>query len=288
MICEYCGKEHDGTFGSGRFCSKYCSIAFSNTNRKVSEETKRKISNSLAKHKKIRYCKFCGKILNNKKSKSKFCCNEHKIINRILQTLIKYFGFNIELLGTSEALSEYNRIKQMLYDLYWVKHKSSSEIARMFNYPNIGNITGKLFKYLGICSKSCKESAKENFKYKRSCIPTTKRNNYKSGWHKTWDGKNVFLRSSYEFNYANYLDSNKIFYDVESLRIEYYDTQLCCTRISIPDFYLQSTNTIVEIKSNYTLNLNLQNMKDKIKSYKEHGYNFILIVDGIISDINNL
>lgn len=54
--------------------------------------------------------------------------------------LIKYFGFNTELLGTSEALSEYNRIKQMLYDLYWIKHKSSSEIAKMFNYPNIGNI----------------------------------------------------------------------------------------------------------------------------------------------------
>lgn len=29
-------------------------------------------------------------------------------------------------------------------------------------------------------------------------------------------------------------------------------------------------------------------MKDKIKSYKENGYNFVLIVDGIISDINNL
>lgn len=67
MICEYCGKEHDGAFGSGRFCSKHCSIAFSNTKRKVSEETKRKISNSLAKYKKARYCKFCGKILNSKK-----------------------------------------------------------------------------------------------------------------------------------------------------------------------------------------------------------------------------
>lgn len=161
-------------------------------------------------------------------------------------------------------------------------------MGAQFLQAQICYITGKLFKYLGICSKSCKESAKENFKYKRSSVPTIKRNNYKSGWHKTWDGKNVFLRSSYEFNYANYLDSNKILYDVESLRIEYYDTQLCCTRISIPDFYLQSTNTIVEIKSNYTLNLNLQNMKDKIKSYKEHGYNFVLIVDGIVSDINNL
>lgn len=25
MICEQCGKEHDGTFGSGRFCCRSCS-----------------------------------------------------------------------------------------------------------------------------------------------------------------------------------------------------------------------------------------------------------------------
>ena len=24
MICEYCGKETDGTYGSGRFCSHLC------------------------------------------------------------------------------------------------------------------------------------------------------------------------------------------------------------------------------------------------------------------------
>lgn len=25
MKCEQCGKEHDGTFGSGRFCCRSCS-----------------------------------------------------------------------------------------------------------------------------------------------------------------------------------------------------------------------------------------------------------------------
>jgi endogenous inhibitor of DNA gyrase (YacG/DUF329 family) len=41
-ICEKCLKEHDGTFASGRFCSRSCA------NTKIhSEETKRKISNSV-------------------------------------------------------------------------------------------------------------------------------------------------------------------------------------------------------------------------------------------------
>ena len=28
MTCENCGKEHDGSYGSGRFCSKSCKCAF--------------------------------------------------------------------------------------------------------------------------------------------------------------------------------------------------------------------------------------------------------------------
>lgn len=28
FVCEYCGKEHDGTYGSGRFCSTKCRGAF--------------------------------------------------------------------------------------------------------------------------------------------------------------------------------------------------------------------------------------------------------------------
>lgn len=31
MICEYCGQEHDGSYGSGRFCSSKCARFFSNS-----------------------------------------------------------------------------------------------------------------------------------------------------------------------------------------------------------------------------------------------------------------
>lgn len=29
-LCEYCGKEHDGSYGSGRFCCAKCARKFSN------------------------------------------------------------------------------------------------------------------------------------------------------------------------------------------------------------------------------------------------------------------
>ena len=49
MKCEYCNKEHDGTFGSGRFCSRACA-----NSRIPSTKTKNKISGTLKKTWKIR------------------------------------------------------------------------------------------------------------------------------------------------------------------------------------------------------------------------------------------
>ena len=34
MICEYCGKEHDGLYGSGRFCSYECKMAFAGSSKR--------------------------------------------------------------------------------------------------------------------------------------------------------------------------------------------------------------------------------------------------------------
>ena len=58
MKCENCGREHDGTFGSGRFCSRSCA-----NSRKHSKETKAKISKALKLDKEKKFCKQCGKEL---------------------------------------------------------------------------------------------------------------------------------------------------------------------------------------------------------------------------------
>lgn len=44
MICERCGKEHDGSYGSGRFCGKECSHK-----RQLSLETRKIISEKVKK-----------------------------------------------------------------------------------------------------------------------------------------------------------------------------------------------------------------------------------------------
>ena len=96
----------------------------------------------------------------------------------------------------------------------------------------------------------------------------------------------MYLRSSYEEDYAQLLDASKIKYEVEKLRIEYYDSQEQEKRTAIPDFYLVDTNTIVEIKSSWTLDV--INMLDKLKAYKELGYKFKLILDHKEVDIYSL
>ena len=93
MICENCGKEHDGSFGSGRFCSKFCSISFGNKNRKRTKEQQKvinkKISEGVKKynennHKEIIYynyiCEKCGKEFTSAKIKNgrKIHCNNCK------------------------------------------------------------------------------------------------------------------------------------------------------------------------------------------------------------------
>ena len=45
MICENCNQEHDGSYGSGRFCSSKCARGFSTKLKR--EEINKKVSNQL-------------------------------------------------------------------------------------------------------------------------------------------------------------------------------------------------------------------------------------------------
>ena len=48
-ICEWCGKEHDGSYKTGRFCSSYCSHAYSANKRK--ENWRENVSKALTGNK---------------------------------------------------------------------------------------------------------------------------------------------------------------------------------------------------------------------------------------------
>ena len=90
MICEVCGKEHDGSYGSGRFCSRTCGCKYSAISRSQDclNFIKQKVQNSksLSKERKQKeyeatpkVCKNCGETYYKnwaKTVKSEFCSRE--------------------------------------------------------------------------------------------------------------------------------------------------------------------------------------------------------------------
>lgn len=94
MKCENCNNDHDGTYGSGRFCSVTCSRSFSTknnrsqTNAKISSSLKgRKVGGALIKNRgpmkeetKIAISKAAEKKRNKKPFDQIGRCNRRKLV----------------------------------------------------------------------------------------------------------------------------------------------------------------------------------------------------------------
>jgi len=289
ITCLYCNKIYELGLSENMYnkdkyrkcCCKSCSSKYSQSfvNRDCFKQSK---------------CKKCGvdmKIKLNASINNSKCCKCQKKICKICgqeeciypdmckfwykggsKSFIK-FGFNLTKVGTIYFYDEYYRIVMKLKNEY--KTDSMVEIGEKYNI-NYQTVY-MLFKRLNIKTRNNSESGRLAIKKGRQSFSDTPIYPYKSCYHVSWEGKKYWLRSSYELEYAKLLDDGKIKYEVESLRIQYFDTNIKTERTSIPDFYLVDTNELVEIKSSWTYDE--QNMLDKIKSYKENGYNFKLILD---------
>lgn len=104
-ICECCGKEHDGSYGSGRFCSKFCSHS-----RKISSIIKEKIKQGTKNAwQNLQFkCKFCNRRFKNEntwKEHEQKCTpeNRKRINNSPIyreKFLKRYFERKINVHGT--------------------------------------------------------------------------------------------------------------------------------------------------------------------------------------------
>lgn len=211
----------------------------------------------------LQRCKICGA--------QKKCCKHPEICSKRMAfpRMIRYLGFDSNTIGSEEVYEEFYRVKQYVNDLYWNKEMSISEIKELCGYPYS---TGNFSKLLLIFTK---------FRTVKDALLISKKNNiesfFNSGIHKTWDGKTVFYRSSYELDFCNELDKQQIEYEMENLTIDYYDTELKKYRFAIPDFYIPSTNTIIEVKSKFTFKK--QNMIDRALAFIKNGYKFGLLLE---------
>ena len=315
--CEQCHKIHDGSYGSGRFCSKECAKGFSGSNRSLEsrQKTGKSVSklhlhvcpickcqfmnkgtsltfctscrnkrqknrykyknqvNSLHIHKNCTsntYCKYCG--AEKGKCKRPDICKHYQLIPK----LISLFHLDENTIGTENFYIEYERIKQYIYDLYWNQKLSIAQIKDLVGYKSSAGSFASFLKHF-INFRSVKESINVAIQTGRMNLSSFVNTKFKSGYHITWNNKKYFYRSSYEEDFCKELDKQKIDYEVESLRIQYYDSQLNRFRFAIPDFYIPSKNLIIEVKSTFTLDT--QNMYDKFLKFKQLGYNVDLLLE---------
>jgi hypothetical protein len=296
-ICLHCGKEFIPKDKIQKFCSQSCSASYNNKRRNIENtESRRKQSESLKKYykehpkeakngfrwidgKKTRIepkrCPICGSIDCERRG---IC----KHMKKFFENLV-YFGFDVKCLGTNKVFEEYERIKKLLEEEYFNNHLSPSDLKEKYHYPKTFENITQLLKTMGFKTRNlstCQTNAILVGKHILSTSEHELKMGFKQGWHTTWDGKKIFYRSGAELKYAELLDESKTPYEVEELRIEYYDTVKGCNRVAIPDFLLTDTNEIIEVKSRITFCK--QNMIDKFQKYKELGYKPKLLYEGIM------
>lgn len=71
MNCEYCSVEHDGSYGSGRFCNPKCARGFATRSKR--KEINEKVSKTLTLDPYVKSCPQCSTKFETKKKVQKFC-----------------------------------------------------------------------------------------------------------------------------------------------------------------------------------------------------------------------
>ena len=264
--CKDCGKEIEvNIICSDNICCDECRKSPRKSDNLEKANNIRKRKRKIIKNNKY-VCKFCG----DEKCKRPDVCKKFTHIN----VYEKYLGFDINKKGTEDFYNEFDRIVNRIKEDYFDNELSFPDIGKKYNmnYQTVYSI----FKSLKIQVRTTSESIFNSIKNGKNTQDNFNSYPYKSGYHINWKGEEIHYRSNYEKEYYSILDEKKLDYEVEKLRIIYYDTQKKKTRIAIPDIYIKDMNEIIEIKSKWTLDE--INMKDKVKAYKELGYKVVLMI----------
>ena len=282
--CLYCNCVIPYDKRYNKFCCKNHAASYNNKHRdhSIYENISNLLKNkSIAPNKnktKRNTCKICGALRGE--CKDSYVCSKYRLFNGLIK-----FGFDINTKGTEKIIDEFYRVRNIIEKFYLLNGSNNDKLIETFNYYGGPSNFHKILKTLDIQTRNLSEGQIFSL-VSGNRIDMPQVNSYHDEYHKTQYNNIVYLRSSYETDYANILDDNKIHYEVETLKIKYFDTQLNKERIAIPDFYIRDKNLIVEIKSNFTLDI--QNMKDKVIAYKNNGYDFKLILEHKEVDLYSL
>lgn len=210
--------------------------------------------------------------------------------------ILERLGFNYK---DENYEASYYKLRESLYKEYILLEKSADQIEKENNLGQ-GSLSPKIFYYLGIVKRGNSQALKASLKGK-SKVPIESRvlghkdpfksypsikafNNFKEGYHTTWENKIYYLRSSYEFKFVEFLDKNKISYECNN-KIIYWDSVKKENRAGFPDFYLPDYKLFIEIKGDRFYIP--QNLKDRSLSIEKMDFEFYCILNNLYFLKNN-
>lgn len=239
-----CGKEHDGLFGNGKFCSRHCACQF------AGKQTKQHGKD--IKRPKVKYiCNVCNNVFLGEKS-----YRDHKS-KCTTKNIAKANGWDCTICGSNF------RTRKLLQEHRKVHAGKKAQVHTKINFKCCfceQEFFNKNVEYKTQHQNHCKmnpnavkyKSHPHTEEEKKHLSECAKRNNF-GGWHtsKSSDYNGIKLDSSYELILAQDLDKNNIkwerpkplLYKLNGEEHRYY-----------PDFFLPDYNVFVDTKNDYLIN----------------------------------
>ena len=228
MKCENCDKEHDGSYGSGRFCSDHCRRVYSGKHVNVN-----------GKHK----CNFKNNV-NSRRPKAEYgrwkckCCAFIGNTRRELEDHVKsHNGHYICMF----CKTEFSTMRKLVGHRNFCKFNPLREQI-------IQNVSKSLKGKRHSHSKETREKLSEiRSKQLDSCTAGFQN----VGWYKVknLNGVEYTVRGHWEENVANKLTNDNVLW-IKNYSLKYLKDGI--RKTYNPDFYLPMTNEFIEVKGYYS------------------------------------
>ena len=141
MLCEKCGIEHDGSYGSGRFCSQKCARSFSTSKNRDAINAKISIglrNSDKLDHKYAQYlknpkcCSICSKLL-RASNKTGYCADCLRHAPELAEYRRKVCTFASSKVKNRKFWM--TRDKKSYAEQFWTQVLDNNNISYKHNFP---------------------------------------------------------------------------------------------------------------------------------------------------------
>jgi hypothetical protein len=223
--------------------------------------------------KKIYTCHDCSSIKNKQTRREKYGDENFTNRKKAKETLLKKYGVN----HISKIPGHYEKINRTMNKRYGKHFSKTPEFIKKFS-KTVNNHFGVNYP---MQSETVKKKTRETLKSRYGVENISQ---LRSNFEKIQESSlriNEFKDTGLKYQGSFELDFLEKFYDKIHIEnapsIKYLFEGK--NHIYFPDFYIKTLNLIIEIKSSYFYNKDVEKIKQKEIALKKEGFNYLLILD---------